>query len=136
MADEQKPETKPYRLRDGKQHFHDGQAVKPGDVVELTAAQVRAFGDKFLEVNAPPEVKPDAGIPQANPGVPQDIGAKVPSNGGIKQTGANEKKVEGEDGVLTPAGNKALGNKPDGTPKTGAELKDDAKKPAVTNDKA
>ena len=129
-------DTKPYRLRDGKQHFQDGRAVQPGEVVELTAAQVRAFGDKFLPVDAPPEPKGEGRIPQANDGVPQDIGAKVPANGGLGNTAANEAKVTGDDGVVTPAGNKALGNKPDGTPKTDAEKKEDAKKPAVTNDKA
>lgn len=44
MADE----TKGYVLRRGKRHVHDGAFVQPGQVVQLNAAQARAFADKFM----------------------------------------------------------------------------------------
>lgn len=36
-----------YVLKPGKQHRHNGENLKPGDVVELTDAQAEAFKDKF-----------------------------------------------------------------------------------------
>lgn len=101
-------QLKSYKLREGMQHFHDGAEVKPGGVVKLTPAQVKAFGDKFQEVNEPLEVPPGPAIPQANPGVPQDIGAKTGNTGGLNQTGANEVKVKGDSPVVTPAGQQLL----------------------------
>jgi hypothetical protein len=42
---------KAYRLREGRRHFQDGFAVVPGDEVQLTQDQARAFGDKFEPVD-------------------------------------------------------------------------------------
>lgn len=39
--------TKPYKLREGKKHIHDGMPLKAGDVVQLTKQQGLAFKDKF-----------------------------------------------------------------------------------------
>lgn len=39
--------VKVYKLKAGKKHTHDGEAVKPGDAVYLTENQAKAFADKF-----------------------------------------------------------------------------------------
>lgn len=48
------PPTKAFRLKAEKRHTHDGRAIKPGDVVELTASQAHAFRDKFDAVDGAP----------------------------------------------------------------------------------
>jgi hypothetical protein len=39
--------TKPYKLREGMRHNHQGRAMQAGESVELTEAQARAWRDKF-----------------------------------------------------------------------------------------
>lgn len=39
--------VKAYKLKAGKKHTHDGEAVKAGDAVYLTENQAKAFADKF-----------------------------------------------------------------------------------------
>jgi hypothetical protein len=51
---EEQPGTKKYTLAEGKKHVHEGVTLKPGDTVELTDAQYRAFYDKFEARKAPP----------------------------------------------------------------------------------
>lgn len=41
------PETKKYRLRANHTHTHNGKAVAPGEIVELTDKQAMSFRDKF-----------------------------------------------------------------------------------------
>jgi hypothetical protein len=43
-----------YRLKPGKRHIVDGRVIRPGEVVELTAAQAWAFADKFERVAETP----------------------------------------------------------------------------------
>lgn len=43
--------TKSFKLRQGARHTHSGIAVRPGDVVELTESQAKAFRDKFDAVD-------------------------------------------------------------------------------------
>jgi hypothetical protein len=98
MADEKKEDTrKEYRLKVGRKHFDGdtGQAVKPGDKVKLTEAQAKAFSDKFERLDAPPE-EPEQPFrfPQANPGVPQDVGAKTRTSDLLDDKG--EQKPAGE----------------------------------------
>lgn len=45
---EEDTSTKKYRLKaDVGAHYDNGELLEPGDVVELTARQFEAFGDKF-----------------------------------------------------------------------------------------
>lgn len=41
-----------YALKPGKQHKHDGENLKPGDIVELSDNQAKAFKDKFSLVGS------------------------------------------------------------------------------------
>jgi len=41
------PKVKEFRLKEGAEHHHDGQAVAPRDKVLLTESQARSFRDKF-----------------------------------------------------------------------------------------
>lgn len=40
----------PHRYKGPGRHMHAGRALKDGEVVNLTAAQARAFGDRFERV--------------------------------------------------------------------------------------
>ncbi len=92
MADEKKPETQPMRLKDGMRHSHDGVALKPGDVVDLTEAQRRAFGDKFVASDAPAPKPVEPTVPEQRPGatthVPQDVQARNQSGSPTPETPA------------------------------------------------
>lgn len=43
--------VKAFKLLEGKQHTHDGKALKPGDVVLFSKGQAESFKDKFAPVD-------------------------------------------------------------------------------------
>lgn len=51
-----------YRLKPGLQHQKGGRAIRPGQVVELSPNEAKAFGDKFEFVEGDDEFKPLAEI--------------------------------------------------------------------------
>ena len=88
----QVPETKIYRLRQGKTHYHNGAYVTGGEPVPLTESQARAFRDKFEDPNGPvnpPETekkltdavnkaRSNHNAPKPTSPIAEDIGGKTP----------------------------------------------------------
>lgn len=87
-----KVERKPYRLRAGKKHTHNGRAVQPGEVVELTKQQAMAFRDKF---EGAPGFEAPQPVPESGPTV------FAPAKG-----------VDGSKGVTPPTSTAPVGGPP------------------------
>lgn len=77
----EEPEGEEYVFT-GKRHHHNGQALEQGDVVRLSDAQAKAFGDKFRKKDLPPKATPPGAAGPAiaqTSSIPQDIGAATPN---------------------------------------------------------
>ena len=78
MGEVEKPAEKvtAVTLREGMHHVHNGAEVKPGETVELTDTQLKAFGDKFQVTKPVPPAAPEPKPADSTSG-PADESAKV-----------------------------------------------------------
>lgn len=92
QAGDAKPKTARYRYRAGVGPHYDlvnNRFLKPGEEIDLTEGQAKAFANKFEKVG---EEKPAvAGVTSANvmppSGVPQDVSAATPQELGDPNPG-------------------------------------------------